>query len=214
MIRGSGGRPSWTACMPWEGWWNMDRHDIKVLGLVLLVAAVIFVFDFLSPRGVAVWLAYPFLLIPVSRMMPRLFSILLSGICSVLIAVGFFASAPGLEDWNAAGNAAGQIGVVWLVEGLLARQKKEEREREDLIAQLTESLARVRQLSGLLPICASCKKIRDDRGYWNQLEVYIRDHSEADFTHGLCPDCVGKLLSALGEGERGSTAGRFAPEGP
>jgi hypothetical protein len=48
----------------------------------------------------------------------------------------------------------------------------------------------VKQLSGLLPICASCKKIRDDRGYWNQLEHYISDHSEADFTHGICPDCA------------------------
>jgi hypothetical protein len=200
--------------MPWEGWWNMDRHDIKVLGLVLLVAAVIFVFDFLSPRGVAVWLAYPFLLIPVSRMLPRLFSVVLSGICSVLIVVGFIASAPGLEDWIAAGNSAGQIGVIWLVERLLAWQKKKEREREDLIAQLKDSLVRVKQLSGLLPICASCKKIRDDRGYWNQLEVYIRDHSEADFTHGLCPDCAGRLLSELSEVEGGATAGRFAPEGP
>jgi hypothetical protein len=186
----------------------MKREDFKVLGLVLLIAAVIFVFDFLSPPGVAVWLAYPFLLIPVSRMMPRLISVALSGICSVLIAAGFFASSPGFRDWIAAGNAAGQIGVIWLLEGLLARQKKEERERENLIAQLTESLARVKQLSGLLPICASCKKIRDDRGYWNLLEVYIQDHSEADFTHGLCPDCVQKLLSEIpgGKEEEGSRA--------
>ncbi|GAB4547249.1 MAG: hypothetical protein Kow0063_41880 [Anaerolineae bacterium] len=48
-------------------------------------------------------------------------------------------------------------------------------------------------LSGLLPICASCKKIRDDEGYWHSVEVYIRDHSEADFSHGICPDCMQKL---------------------
>ena len=55
---------------------------------------------------------------------------------------------------------------------------------------LSKALADVKQLSGLLPICACCKKIRDDRGYWNQLEVYISAHSQADFTHGICPECA------------------------
>jgi DNA-binding NarL/FixJ family response regulator len=52
-----------------------------------------------------------------------------------------------------------------------------------------EALATVRTLTGLLPICAACKKIRDDNGYWNQLEAYIEAHSDAEFTHGLCPEC-------------------------
>lgn len=59
--------------------------------------------------------------------------------------------------------------------------------------ELQAALANVKTLRGLLPICASCKKIRDDEGYWQQVEVYIRDHSEADFTHGLCPDCLLKI---------------------
>lgn len=58
---------------------------------------------------------------------------------------------------------------------------------------LQTSLAKVKSLSGLLPICAACKKIRDDQGYWEQVEVYIRDHSEAEFTHGMCPDCMVKF---------------------
>jgi hypothetical protein len=66
-------------------------------------------------------------------------------------------------------------------------------ERERLISELREALAEVKQLSGLLPMCASCKKIRDDKGYWNQLEAYIRAHSEADFSHGICPECAKKL---------------------
>lgn len=60
-------------------------------------------------------------------------------------------------------------------------------------AQLQEALAKVKTLKGLLPICANCKKIRDDQGYWNQIEAYIEEHSDALFTHGLCPECV-KLL--------------------
>jgi len=72
-------------------------------------------------------------------------------------------------------------------------RKKIEDEREQLICQLQEALAKIKTLSGFLPICASCKKIRDDKGYWNQIETYIRDHSEAEFSHGICPDCAKKL---------------------
>ncbi len=72
-------------------------------------------------------------------------------------------------------------------------RKKTEEEREKLIKDLTEAMAEVKTLSGLLPICASCKKIRDDKGYWNQIEEYIRDHSEAEFSHSICPECAKKL---------------------
>lgn len=68
-----------------------------------------------------------------------------------------------------------------------------EKEREELITDLREALTKVRTLSGLLPICASCKKIRDDSGYWNRIEDYISKHSEAEFTHGLCPECARRL---------------------
>ena len=68
-------------------------------------------------------------------------------------------------------------------------------ERENLITELRAALAQVKVLSGLLPICASCKKIRDDKGYWNDVENYIRKHSDAEFTHGFCPDCADKLLT-------------------
>lgn len=66
-----------------------------------------------------------------------------------------------------------------------------------LNAELQNALAQVKALSGLLPMCASCKKVRDDEGYWHQVEVYIRDHSEVDFTHGICPDCAGRLYPGL-----------------
>jgi GAF domain-containing protein len=81
--------------------------------------------------------------------------------------------------------------------GIALMRKQAEEEREKLIAELQMALAEVRKLSGMLPICASCKKIRDDKGYWNQIESYIRDHSEAEFSHGICPDCVGKLYPEL-----------------
>jgi PAS domain S-box-containing protein len=75
----------------------------------------------------------------------------------------------------------------------ITAKKVAEVERERMIRKLQEALARVKQLSGLLPICASCKKIRDDKGYWTRIENYIRAHSEAEFSHGLCPQCAEKL---------------------
>jgi PAS domain S-box-containing protein len=71
--------------------------------------------------------------------------------------------------------------------------KQVEEEREKTIAELQHAIAEVKVLSGLLPVCASCKKIRDDNGYWNQIEAYVREHSEADFTHSICPDCTREL---------------------
>lgn len=65
--------------------------------------------------------------------------------------------------------------------------------------RLTDALAEVKTLSGLLPICASCKKIRDDSGYWNQIEKYIQEHSTAVFSHGICPDCARKLYPEFGD---------------
>jgi len=73
-------------------------------------------------------------------------------------------------------------------------RKQAEAEREQLISELKTALADVKTLTGLLPICASCKKIRDDNGYWQQVEGYIQNHSDATFTHGMCPDCIVKFF--------------------
>ena len=77
-----------------------------------------------------------------------------------------------------------------------ARQQAEA-ERERLILELQDALANVKTLRGLIPICASCKKIRDDQGYWTQLETYLARHSDAEFSHGLCLDCIRKLYPEL-----------------
>ena len=79
----------------------------------------------------------------------------------------------------------------------ISRSKQAEKEREKLIDELKESLSKIKTLSGLLPICASCKKIKDDNGYWHQVEVYIKENSDAEFSHGLCPECTEKLYPGL-----------------
>ncbi len=75
----------------------------------------------------------------------------------------------------------------------ISDRKLVEKEKEQLIANLKAALDEIKTLKGIVPICSSCKKIRDDKGFWNQLEIYIQEHSNAEFSHGICPDCVQKL---------------------
>jgi len=77
--------------------------------------------------------------------------------------------------------------------GLISKLKQAEKEREMLIFELKDALSQVKALSGLLPICASCKKIKNDKGHWEQMEIYIRNRSEVNFSHGICPECAEKL---------------------
>ena len=81
----------------------------------------------------------------------------------------------------------------------ITERKRAEEERERLILQLQDAMAKIKVLRGLLPICASCKKIRDDTGYWKRLEDYITDRSEAQFTHGICSECSRKLYPDIWE---------------
>lgn len=74
----------------------------------------------------------------------------------------------------------------------MSERMKMEVEREGLIIELQEAIAKIKTLDGLIPICAWCKKVRDDKGYWKRVEVYVKERSNADFTHGICPDCLKK----------------------
>ncbi|MDP2875401.1 MAG: hypothetical protein Q8O00_04395, partial [Holophaga sp.] len=110
---------------------------------------------------------------------------------------------PWWKRWWAIGLASLALvaGVAGFIQFRIAALAHNKMELEALVAQRTQelqdrnqdlstALTNVKQLSGLLPICAHCKKIRDDQGYWNQLEQYISTHSEAGFSHGICPECV------------------------
>ncbi len=102
-----------------------------------------------------------------------------------------------LETASAVRNDKGEIVAYRGIIRDITERKRAQEEREKLIDELQEALTRVKQLGGLLPICASCKKIRDDKGYWTQVEKYIMSHSEATFSHGVCPDCARKLYPEI-----------------
>jgi len=85
----------------------------------------------------------------------------------------------------------------------LTERRKLEEQREQLIKELQESLAKVKTLSGLLPMCAWCRKLRDDKGYWLNVEQYISTHTLAEFTHGICPECENKYFPENSTEENG-----------
>jgi PAS domain S-box-containing protein len=95
---------------------------------------------------------------------------------------------------DAKGLPLASIGVVRDI----TQRKHNEEQRNILISDLQKALSEVKTLQGLLPICAHCKNIRDDKGYWNKIESYIHKHSGVDFTHGICPECAKKYYQDMG----------------
>jgi PAS domain S-box-containing protein len=114
------------------------------------------------------------------------FPILLGG--EVQGVLEFFSRQPQSPDDDLLAMMAAIGGQI----GQFTARKRIEEERERLIRELRDALANIKTLRGLVPICATCKKIRDDKGYWGQIEDFIRAHSEASFTHGICPECARK----------------------
>jgi len=155
---------------------------LSALGAGRVTAAYILVLltfglDVVLPLGTALWFFY---LIPLgfvamwSSPTQSSHVMVLAGICTVLTWTGFFVSPPG-DVWPAIANRLIAVTVIGITVMLsLARKRVEDN---------------LKVLEGLLPICSYCKKIRDVDGYWEQIERYIAARSEADFTHGMCPDC-------------------------
>ena len=109
--------------------------------------------------------------------------------------LGLEAVNRGAQDYLVKGQVNGEM-LVRSIRYAIER-KRIENEKEQVIAELQEALAKVKLLSGFIPICASCKKIRDDTGYWQQVEAYIQKHSNAEFSHSICPECSHKLYPEL-----------------
>lgn len=123
------------------------------------------------------------------------------------IPVIFISAASNVKDIVMGFHSGGvdYITKPYQVEEVLARVntqlelKRQKEMLEQRTAELEDALAKVKVLSGIIPICASCKKIRDDHGYWSQVEMYIRDHSDAIFSHAVCPECVQTLYGDMND---------------
>ncbi len=169
------------------------RTERGRLLLICLLAAFFLAIDSMVELGVAMGVLYLSVVL-LAYGLPRRRSILIAAVISSLLTVaGYFLSPPGGELWKVIANRALALYAIWVTAVLLYRQKRVEEEREQAISDLGTAHSRIKVLSGLLPICFNCKKIRDDKGYWNGLEDYISSHSEAEFSHGLCSECAVKL---------------------
>ncbi len=167
-----------------------ESSDNKIIALCVTLSIAIFILDSLIPLGVAGGVPY-ILVVLVSLWSPRRklpIYVAIGG--SILTIVGLYSSPSGGELWKVLFNRSLALFAIWTTAILSLQRETIQKERE-------KALLKVRTLSGLLPICASCKKIRDDKGYWNRIESFIRDHSEAEFTHGICPDCTKELYSNI-----------------
>jgi len=173
--------------------WNTSRI---YFACVVLMVTILF-FDLSIPLGVSIGVAY-ILVVLISLWSPQnKFTVLVTVVCSIFVIGSFYFQPVVAEMWKVIFNRVISLFAIWVTALLGLQRKIAEQKREKTLREREIALEDVRVLRGLLPICASCKKIRNDQGYWVQIEGYIRDHSEAEFSHGICRECAKKLYSEL-----------------
>lgn len=165
-----------------------------LMGLILYL-------DLQIPLGVAIGVFYIGAVLLSLYSSGARFTIFVAIVSSALTISVFFISPPIEEMWKALFNRAIALSAIWVTALLGLMRKMAEKKRNKAICEREKALEDVKVLRGLLPICASCKKIRNEENYWIQIESYIKEHSEAEFSHGICPDCVKKLYPEFGKEE-------------
>lgn len=170
---------------------NFSQTNILILSIALTL--VFFIIDTMIPLGVAGGVLYIMAILVSLWYEKKKFTIIVALLCTILTIAGFFSSPAGGELWKVIFNRALALFAIWTVTVLSLQRKKNLEEKEEAIKQREKAVSDLKILKGFIPICSSCKKIRDEEDQWSQMEVYISKHSEADFSHGLCPDCVKTL---------------------
>ncbi|MFH2058124.1 MAG: hypothetical protein ABIJ59_04400 [Pseudomonadota bacterium] len=169
------------------------KNQNLIYATCIFLFVLIFSIDLFIPLGVAAGVPYVSVVL-VSLWIPKKnFTIGIALISSVLTILGLFYSPTGGEMWKVLFNRFLALFAIWTTTILTLQRKRIEEDRLKAVQEAKELLEETKILRGLLPICASCKKIRDDKGYWNQIEIFIEKHSDAHFSHGICQDCQEKL---------------------
>lgn len=156
------------------------RSFLGVLTVVLTLA--VFILDILTPAGIVVPLLYTIPLLSALVIRDRRWFLSVVGAAVVLTPLGFFFSPPGGASWMGLVNRGMAILVLAITAGFYWLHQQAE--------------MRLKTLHDLLPLCSSCKKVRDDKGYWKQLELYLEEHQGTQFSRGLCPACTQKEYQA------------------
>src|SRR5574341_1660873 len=157
--------------------------DVRLVVAAACLVAAIFIVDLYLPLGVAVPMAYVVPVLLSLWLADRRFTIVAAAVGTLLTVAGIFNSPKGGVLWIALVNRGLAITVIWTTAALVLLHKQAQ---ED-----------IKTLRGWLAMCASCKKIRDDEGFWQGLEHYVEEHSQVLFTHSLCPACTQKWYPEL-----------------
>lgn len=162
-----------------------------LISLVASTAVLIFMVDLLTPLGVADGMLYGLAIATFHWGGRPKWAVLAAAGCSILILAGYVLSPEAVgPHWAVLLNRGMSLVVVWFLALGAIGWSGWGRHQERASQTRHSAVGPVRVLRGMLPICASCKRIRDPEARWHQMEVYIRDHSEAQFSHGLCDDCL------------------------
>ncbi len=177
------------------------KSDNNAIIVCLLLSVVIFAIDLSIPLGVAGGVPYIAVVLVSLWSEKKRLTIMAAVVGSILTLLGYFYSPSGGEMWKVLSNRALALFAIWTTAALSLQRRKIIVEREQALRDRELALENQKILRGLIPICASCKKIRDDEGYWNEVADYISEHSEAEFTHGICAECVNKLYPGISKGK-------------
>lgn len=173
-----------------EGNRSLQNPQLMPWAISLLLIVGTFYVDLHIPLGVACAIPYILAVLIASFLHPAWAMPIIVLVCSILTIVGIFYSPEPLvvPIWKVFTNRGLALFAMWIIAILLYH-------RNALIARKEEALARIQLLEDLLPICAECKKIRDQRDTWHQLETYLTAHSNMTFTHGICPECEKQAMA-------------------
>src|SRR5439155_23565545 len=171
---------------------SIEKSPRLVSGMIVGLIAGSFLLDLSVPLGVHDWALYLIPLCITFWLKDRHSPILVAASCTVLIYVELLLSHSGIPCTTAIVKRSLGVLVLWLMALLIMLYRRGEEERLQLIGELREAMAELKVLKGILTICSRCKQIRDEKGQWQAVEVYVKDRSSVDFSHIICPDCLDK----------------------
>jgi hypothetical protein len=158
---------------------------------------LILLMDMVIPLGVAVGVLYVAAVL-ISLWAPeKRFTLLIALLSSVFTIYAFCFKPPVFDMWKVIFNRGISLFAIWTTAFMGLQRKMIEESREQAVFEREKALEELKILKGILSICSSCKRIRDENGYWKRIETFIREHSEADFSHSLCEECALKLYPDL-----------------
>jgi hypothetical protein len=173
-----------------ESGWTTSIPIYIGCGLLLIL---FFAADLVFPLGYSIGVLYILVILLSLWSSQKRILIHMAIISSLFVLLGLFLSPGGGEVGKGIFNRTIALLAIWSIALISNHRKILEEMREKAVRDHEKALGETKILRGLLPICASCKKIRNDTGYWTQMEAYIRDNSQAEFSHGICPECAMKL---------------------